>query len=88
MPLLRRDAGFPAPAELLSRYAQHTDCDLSAIGWYLAFGYFKLAVISTGIAARHAQGRTVGEGFAAFGGLVPHLIDQARGHLSRAGATH
>ena len=35
---------------------------LTELAWYVAFGFFKLAVIAEGIAARHLQGKTVGTG--------------------------
>ena len=37
------------------------------LDWYIAFGYFKLAVIAEGIHHRYLQGKTVGEGFDHFG---------------------
>jgi hypothetical protein len=45
--------------------------------WYVAFGYYKLAVICEGIAARYAQGLTLGSGFEQFGALVPVLLSRA-----------
>jgi aminoglycoside phosphotransferase (APT) family kinase protein len=55
--------GFPSRAEVVRRYATRTGRDLSQLGWYLAFGYFKLAVVLAGVAARHRAGAMLGEGF-------------------------
>jgi aminoglycoside phosphotransferase (APT) family kinase protein len=82
MPILDPLKGFPQPTELLNHYATTAEADLTNIAWYIAFGYFKLAVISEGIAARHLKGDTVGDGFAQFRDLVPHLVEQARAHVS------
>jgi aminoglycoside phosphotransferase (APT) family kinase protein len=48
--------GFPTYAELLERYADRTGRDLSAIDYYIAFGSFRLAVISEGVYARYLHG--------------------------------
>jgi len=67
-------AGFPSLDELAERYADRTGLDLTPLPWYTAFAGFKLAVISEGIHFRYTQGKTVGEGFAHIGGLVPLLV--------------
>jgi len=82
MPVLSAADGFIAPDQILDSYSSLTGADLSQIAWYIAFGYFKLAVISEGIAARHLKGETVGDGFGQFHELVPQLVDQARAHMS------
>jgi aminoglycoside phosphotransferase (APT) family kinase protein len=82
MPILDPQKGFSRPADLLNQYAVAARSDLTDIAWYIGFGYFKLAVISEGIAARHLKGETVGDGFSRFHDLVPHLIEQARAHLN------
>lgn len=76
--------GFLSRAELASRYAQLTGRDLSGIGYYMAFGCFKLAVVLEGIHARFLQNKTVGEGFEREGPAVPVLIERAH-HLLDAG---
>jgi aminoglycoside phosphotransferase (APT) family kinase protein len=48
--------GFPAYAELLERYAARTGRDLSEIDYYIAFGSWRLAVISEGVYARYLHG--------------------------------
>ena len=70
-------AGFPSGTDLAARYAMRRGADLSRLDWYVAFGYFKLAVIAEGIHFRYTQGKTVGAGFDRIGLLVPPLV--ARG---------
>jgi aminoglycoside phosphotransferase (APT) family kinase protein len=48
--------GFPSYAELLERYETRTGRDLSGIDYYIAFGSFRLAVISEGVYARYLHG--------------------------------
>ncbi len=48
--------GFPAYADLLERYATRTGRDLSEIDYYVAFGSWRLAVISEGVYARYLHG--------------------------------
>ncbi len=67
-------AGHPAPAELIERYAARSGRDTSAISWYTAFAWFKLAVILEGIHYRYTLGQTVGAGFDRIGELVPVFI--------------
>ncbi len=73
-PRVTLEAGFPTRTEVFDRYAQASGRDLDALPWYLAFGYFKLAVIATGVAARHQAGGMIGEGFDAAAGNVPPLV--------------
>ncbi|WP_329389540.1 phosphotransferase family protein [Streptomyces sp. NBC_01716] len=68
-------AGHPDPAELVERYAAGSGRDTSAIAWYTAFAWFKLAVILEGIHYRYTLGRTVGGGFERIGDLVPVFIE-------------
>jgi hypothetical protein len=48
--------GFPPYSELLERYATRTGRDLSDIDYYVAFGCWRLAVISEGVYARYLHG--------------------------------
>ncbi|MEU6604600.1 phosphotransferase family protein [Streptomyces shenzhenensis] len=68
-------AGHPAPAELIERYAARSGRDVSAVSWYTAFAWFKLAVILEGIHYRYTLGQTVGPGFDRIGDLVPVFIE-------------
>ena len=69
--------GFMTRAEFAEGYARRTGRDISRIGYYVAFGYFKLAVVLEGINARYQLGQTVGEGFHREGEAVPVLIARA-----------
>jgi aminoglycoside phosphotransferase (APT) family kinase protein len=77
MPLMDPSRGFVSAHELGRRYGELSGRDISSLPWYVAFGYFKLAVIAEGIAARHLQGKTVGAGFERFQSQVPILLDDA-----------
>ncbi|HEV7653412.1 MAG TPA: phosphotransferase family protein [Mycobacteriales bacterium] len=48
--------GFPSRTELAARYAARTGRDVSALPWYVAFGYFKLACVVAGIVVRQRAG--------------------------------
>jgi aminoglycoside phosphotransferase (APT) family kinase protein len=74
--------GFPSRAEVMTTYAERSGRSTDALPWYLAFGYFKLAVISAGIAARARAGGMVGEGFDSAGAAVPILVDAGRSVLA------
>ncbi|MFD7436607.1 phosphotransferase family protein [Streptomyces sp. NPDC059861] len=67
--------GHPSPAELIERYAARSGRDVSAVAWYTAFAWFKLAVILEGIHYRYTLGQTVGRGFDRIGDLVPVFIE-------------
>ncbi|MFG2758137.1 phosphotransferase family protein [Streptomyces wuyuanensis] len=68
-------AGHPDASELVERYAARSGRDTSAVSWYTAFAWFKLAVILEGIHYRYTLGRTVGGGFDRIGELVPLFIE-------------
>jgi aminoglycoside phosphotransferase (APT) family kinase protein len=83
--------GFYGRAEVARRYAELTGRDVSGIGYYMAFGCFKLAVVLEGINARYQQGKTVGEGFEREGTMVAALIERAHRMLDTdplTGAAH
>ena len=48
--------GFPTYPELVERYARRTGRDVSGIDYYVAFGCWRLAVISEGVYARYLHG--------------------------------
>jgi len=75
-------SGFPPGRDLAARYADATGLDLTPLPWYVAFGYFKLAVILEGIHYRFTHGQTVGSGFERIGAVVPALV--AAGHQALA----
>ncbi|HEY0637189.1 MAG TPA: phosphotransferase family protein [Pseudonocardiaceae bacterium] len=75
-------AGFATADEVVAHYGARTGADLSAVDWYVAFGFYKLAVVAEGIHYRHTQGKTVGEGFERFATMVGPLVEQGLGALS------
>jgi aminoglycoside phosphotransferase (APT) family kinase protein len=75
-------SGFPSRADVIARYAARTGMDVSAVDWYQAFAFFKLAVVCQGIAARAAGGAMVGSGFEEAQRLVAPLVDAGRYLLS------
>jgi aminoglycoside phosphotransferase (APT) family kinase protein len=77
--------GFATVAGFAARYAELTGRDVSNIGYYMAFGCFKLAVVLEGIHARYLQHKTVGEGFEQEGLAVPVMISRAHRMLDDAG---
>jgi aminoglycoside phosphotransferase (APT) family kinase protein len=75
--------GFPGGEQLAARYAEATGVAVDRLDWYVAFGSYKLAVISEGIHARYLQGKTVGGGFERFGPAVETLIERAAATLGK-----
>ena len=74
--------GFPSMESLIQRYADRSGLDVSALSWYIALGYYKLAVICEGIHYRYAAGQTVGGGFDQIGSIVEPLISAGREALT------
>ncbi|KAA1418107.1 phosphotransferase family protein [Mumia zhuanghuii] len=66
--------GYPSVDEVLERYASRSGRDVATMGFHLALGYFKLAIITEGIHYRFTQGQTVGEGFSRMGEATQPLI--------------
>ena len=71
--------GFPTRTELVERYARASGRDVSAVDYYVAFGYWKLACILEGVYARY-KGGVMGEtsGFEGFAVQVEILAEAAR----------
>lgn len=82
MPLMQPEAGFLTAEQMVARYADRSPRDLRDLDWYVAFGYFKLAVVSEGIHNRYVAGKTVGKGFDHFGDSVPTLLQAALDRLT------
>jgi aminoglycoside phosphotransferase (APT) family kinase protein len=78
--------GFFSAAQFAACYGDLTGRDVSGIGYYMAFGCFKLAVVLEGIHARYLRHQTVGEGFEREGPAVPVLIDRAHRILDSSAA--
>ena len=54
-------AGFPSRAEMRAAYEAASGYDLSRLGYYVAFGYWKLACIVQGVYARYVGGAAAGD---------------------------
>jgi len=59
----------------IARITKAKELDLTPLPWYVAFAYFKLAVILEGIHYRFVTGQTVGAGFDTIGQAVKPLVD-------------
>jgi aminoglycoside phosphotransferase (APT) family kinase protein len=71
--------GFPTRSELAARYAEASGRDISDLGYFLALGYWKLAIILEGVYARYVGGGygKVPDGIEAFAKMVERLADAA-----------
>jgi aminoglycoside phosphotransferase (APT) family kinase protein len=71
--------GFPTREELKARYAERSGRDLSQLDFFVALGYWKLAIILEGVYARYAAGQygKVDPGIEAFAHLVERLAEAA-----------
>jgi len=79
--------GFPAREELRARYAERSGRDLSQLDFFVALGYWKLAIILEGVYARYAAGQygEVDEGIQHFARLVERLGEAAEEAERRSG---
>lgn len=80
--------GMPSFDDVLARYAARSDRDLAHLDRYIAFGYWKLAVILEGVLARikaGAYGEVDAADVATFEQVVPALADQGAAVATRAG---
>ena len=75
--------GFPTRAEVARRYAERTGRDVSALPWYVAFGFFKLAVVVAGIAARQRAGAMADNTDAGLADAIEPLAEAGRAALTR-----
>jgi aminoglycoside phosphotransferase (APT) family kinase protein len=71
--------GFPTREELAARYAERSGRDLANLDFFIALGYWKLAIILEGVYARYAAGGygKVDDGIQAFARLVERLAEAA-----------
>ncbi len=79
--------GFPPRAALTAAYAARSGRAVDQLDYYMAFGYWKLAVILEGVYARYTAG-AYGEGddtWRAFAGTVVQLADRALEATTHAG---
>jgi aminoglycoside phosphotransferase (APT) family kinase protein len=76
------EEGFFSRREVVDAYAAESARDLAALGWYVALGSYKLAIIAEGIHARFLMGMTVGAGFESVGAMVPSIVEGALAVMS------
>jgi aminoglycoside phosphotransferase (APT) family kinase protein len=71
--------GFPTRDQVSARYAERSGRDLSQIDFFVALGYWKLAIILEGVYARYASGQygKTDEGFEEFARIVERLAAAA-----------
>ena len=72
--------GFPSRSDLTGWYAERSGRDVSRLGFYVAFGYWKLACILQGVYARYVGGAAAGDRSSVdgFAHSVVTLADMAR----------
>ncbi len=72
--------GFPKRDDVRERYAAKSGRDLGQIDFFIALGYWKLAIILEGVYARYASGQygNTDEGFQEFAKIVERLADAAK----------
>ena len=54
----QQSMGLPTRAEVSERYAHATGADLSAVGWYEAFGCWKTAIVVAQLYHRYLMGNS------------------------------
>jgi aminoglycoside phosphotransferase (APT) family kinase protein len=85
MPLLEAPttaAGFPSREQVRERYAERSGRDLSEIDFYIALGWWKLAIILEGVYSRYSAGQYGKpqegiEGLERFAAIVKNLAEAA-----------
>jgi aminoglycoside phosphotransferase (APT) family kinase protein len=79
--------GFPGRKEVTARYAAASGRDLSELDYYVALGYWKIAVILEGVYVRYAAGAygETDDSWRAFETTVPQLAEAAHEAARRSG---
>ncbi len=72
-------SGFPTREELAARYAERSGRDLAELDFFVALGYWKLAIILEGVYSRFAAGQygSSDEAFQQFAAVVVRLAEAA-----------
>lgn len=81
-------AGFPSRAEVAARYTELSGRDTAQLDYYVAFGYWKLAIILEGVYGRYASGAygdVAEEVYEPFGDIVLALADRAAELVTESG---
>ena len=79
--------GFPSRDDVRARYAERSGRDLSEIDFFVALGYWKLAIILEGVYSRYTKGQygKPEAGFEEFGKNVGRLAEAADAAVDRLG---
>ena len=79
--------GFPSRDNVKARYAERSGRDLSRVDFFVALGYWKLAIILEGVYARYSGGQygRTDEGFEEFAKIVERLAQAADEAASKMG---
>ena len=79
--------GFITRDQVKQRYAEGSGRDLSQVDFFVALGYWKLAIILEGVYARYAEGQygKTDEGFEEFARIVERLAAAAEEAVGRLG---
>jgi aminoglycoside phosphotransferase (APT) family kinase protein len=80
------DLGLPSRAEVAARYTERTGADLSALPWWIAFAYWKTAVVVRQLYTRFLRGESKDSRMVAIGARAPKLAKRAGEELQRVGA--
>ncbi len=81
VPSASAQPGFPDRHALAAHYAERSGRDIETLPWYVAFGFFKLAVVVAGIVARVRSGAMAGKGDAGIATLIDPLSEYGRSSL-------
>jgi aminoglycoside phosphotransferase (APT) family kinase protein len=79
--------GFPSRADVRARYAELSGRDLTEIDFFVALGYWKLAIILEGVYARYSGGQygKTDDAFEEFARIVERLAHAAAEAVGRLG---
>lgn len=75
--------GFYSREEFINEYSKKSGRDVTLIGYYMTFAYFKLAVIGQQIYYRFKNGQTKDPRFSSLNILVKNMIQQASKSLPK-----
>jgi aminoglycoside phosphotransferase (APT) family kinase protein len=80
--------GFPSREDVKARYAERSGRDLGEIDFFVALGYWKLAIILEGVYSRYVKGQygKPEPGFEEFGKNVGRLAEAADRAVERLGS--
>lgn len=86
IPAAGRIPGMPPIEEVINRYRERSGRDLSQLDYYVAFGYWRLAVILEGVYTRFQSGAygDIDHDHEVFGRVVVDLLELANTAASRA----